>query len=245
MRVPDYLEPLVGLRQWEFDAEAGTLDSPLSRIPATAWDGGAVTASCKRADHSAPQANCQCGLYSVNGFRHLPQNHRHPGEWVVGMVEQWGTVELHPTGMRSEYARVVALLDPKDSHKIGPQPWHRTLRWGATLMLLGMVSLLGIIYLQQTLGALMLGVTLPVWAALGIFGCFFWKDERYRKKTETRHQASFERERKRLQAIYQGVPAWAEAQAVPVLGWKAFRKLYHCRSRQPTYDSVASQDTAR
>lgn len=102
-----------GIRAWSIRTERG---SP--RLGALVNDsrwavGGAATeASCRavgRGGHRAPREACSCGLYALHPFAARRGGHLASGA-VIGVIEAWGRVVLHPTGFRAEYARPVALF---------------------------------------------------------------------------------------------------------------------------------------
>ena len=110
-----------GLRSWAVAAMEGEdgLEAPFTGVR---WPSGgdAIEARClASADHQPPSAECSCGIYAF-----------HPGEdsvrelsWAlrkdpanpsavhaIGIVEAWGSVEVHDSGFRAEYARPHALV---------------------------------------------------------------------------------------------------------------------------------------
>jgi hypothetical protein len=75
------------------------------------WDPGKVTARCSRSlrgdlMHNAPDPDCGCGLYSY----YKPDGCVCGGDILLGIVTQWGKIEAHSTGMRSEFMEIGALL---------------------------------------------------------------------------------------------------------------------------------------
>ena len=67
--------------------------------------------------HTAPEPTCQCGLYAHHPT--LSRRHGLQRGWaaitgalpqgLIGIAEAWGSVELHATGFRAQYARPHAL----------------------------------------------------------------------------------------------------------------------------------------
>lgn len=106
-RAPDLVEPVIGYRQWR--AIATTLWSP---FVAHRWVPGVNTAHCERAGHPdpAPGHDCQCGLHAW--YRPCPRLGYAAPDLVGGAVALWGEVELHPTGLRAQYAAIIALVLP-------------------------------------------------------------------------------------------------------------------------------------
>lgn len=128
---PDLVEPIVGFREWVIVGDE--IYSPLAR---TVWDDQPMQAEClarchragglwrhaEEHDGPAPDRNCVCGIYALFA-PHLPRR-RHELTRVGGAVVVWGRVEVHETGMRAEFARIVALALPNSSRQ-GP---HRMVR---------------------------------------------------------------------------------------------------------------------
>jgi hypothetical protein len=115
-RAPDLVEPVVAFRTWR--VADGALVSPY--LPAR-WDGGVAEARCVRGDpdrfrhvsglladeHVSPHPACRCGIHA-----YLEPRSAVAGidfRRVLGLVAVWGLVELHPEGLRAQFARVVAL----------------------------------------------------------------------------------------------------------------------------------------
>jgi hypothetical protein len=79
------------------------------------WTPGVNTAVCKKSAYNmvihedgAPAHDCECGLYSY----YVP---KYTGAQQVlwAIVTSWGKMEVHETGMRSEFMKVEALLVPQ------------------------------------------------------------------------------------------------------------------------------------
>jgi hypothetical protein len=107
-RAPDLVEPLIGYRHWRIDE--GALWSPYL---AHRWERGLNTARCAcdaRHPDPPPGHACACGLHAW--YRPCPRlGYATPG-LVGGAVAMWGAVELHETGLRAQYATIVALVLP-------------------------------------------------------------------------------------------------------------------------------------
>ena len=112
-QAPDFVRPALGFRSWVVD-QHGVL-RPISAVGT--WTPGVNHAECHRGlRHRAPAADCECGLYALHEFG--DRTWAPPGPDVVhGAVIGWGDVEVHETGFRAEFARVVALAEP--SHVLG------------------------------------------------------------------------------------------------------------------------------
>ena len=126
-RAPDLVEPVVAFRTWR--VADGALVSPY--LPED-WGAGVVEARCVRGDparfrhgeellateHVSPHPACRCGIHA-----YLEPRSAVAGidfRRVLGIVVVWGVVELHPAGLRAQFARIRAL---------GTSPawsaWHR------------------------------------------------------------------------------------------------------------------------
>jgi hypothetical protein len=104
---PDLIRPVIGFRQWRL-----TDEGLISLFIDQRWDGPQLTAACRAAGHpghAAPAGECSCGVYAWYAPCPLTSS---VGEFVAGAVVLWGALELHATGMRGQYARVVALALP-------------------------------------------------------------------------------------------------------------------------------------
>jgi hypothetical protein len=112
--VPGRLE---GVRQWSLASDqSGAIR--LTGLNGVAWsrDGKTTAARCECRDVQhrgpAPAGACCCGLYALHpwaadsdGFR---LQNLFSGLSVVGVVEAWGTVQVHGEGFRAQYARPTA-----------------------------------------------------------------------------------------------------------------------------------------
>ena len=71
------------------------------------WPAGAVArAECPphaSSGHHAPEADCSCGLYAVDGLDRLPAVTGRDVT-VIGSVSMWGTLIEHESGLRAEFA---------------------------------------------------------------------------------------------------------------------------------------------
>jgi hypothetical protein len=107
-RAPDYIEPVIGYRQWRL--HDGALWSPFVDYR---WQRGANTARCTLgAGHPepAPGRTCACGIYAW--YRPCPRLGYATPHLVAGAVALWGDIELHADGLRAEHAAIVALVLP-------------------------------------------------------------------------------------------------------------------------------------
>jgi hypothetical protein len=107
-RAPDLVEPVIGYRHWRIERDA--LWSPFSRYR---WARGVNTARCAlgtRHRDACPGHACTCGLHAW--YRPCPRLGYATPDLVGGAVAVWGEMELHPTGLRAQYATIVALVLP-------------------------------------------------------------------------------------------------------------------------------------
>jgi len=111
---PDLIDAVVGFRQWRL--RDGLL---WSMYADAAWPGGRAVAECLapaprtatgRVCAEPPAKTCECGIYAW--YRPCPPLGSVATDLVAGAVAVWGRVELHATGMRAEFASVVALALP-------------------------------------------------------------------------------------------------------------------------------------
>jgi hypothetical protein len=115
-RAPDLVEPVVAFRTWR--VADGALVSPY--LPEH-WGAAVVEARCLRGDperfrhggellatpHVSPHPACRCGIHA-----YLEPRSAVAGidfRRVLGIVVVWGVVELHPEGLRAQFARIRAL----------------------------------------------------------------------------------------------------------------------------------------
>src|SRR4051794_32115174 len=119
---------ILGLRTWTVRvARNGDLRlcasfGDLIWKPGGRWTEACCLNSSGRRGHSAPAADCSCGLYAL--YPHLEDAREHEalywadGRWsspeeestlefgeVSGLVEACGRIEVHETGFRAERAR--------------------------------------------------------------------------------------------------------------------------------------------
>jgi hypothetical protein len=106
---PDLIDPIVGYRQWRLVG-----DSLASLFNNTRWQRVQLTAHCDGGDHHpecVPHHLCSCGIYAY--YDPCPRTASAvTRDLVAGAVVLWGHVELHGTGLRAEYAQIVALELP-------------------------------------------------------------------------------------------------------------------------------------
>jgi hypothetical protein len=106
---PDLIEPVIGYRQWRIGPTG-----LLSLHCAEPWHTATLEARCLHGRHPelpAPVQACCCGIYAW--YQQTPRMaSAGTADLVCGAVVLWGGIELHATGMRGQYARVVALAMP-------------------------------------------------------------------------------------------------------------------------------------
>jgi hypothetical protein len=96
----------VGWRVWQL-IRLPDGDLRLSAVAhAMVWPPRVATpATCARASHPAPQADCTCGYYSSSSVQDLAAAGVFArGIGVIGTVSMWGTVVEHSRGARSRFA---------------------------------------------------------------------------------------------------------------------------------------------
>lgn len=115
---PDLIHPIIGYRQWRLDGRALT-----SLFNDTRWDRVQLCARCDSREHHpevVPEHACSCGIYAY--YDPCPRTaSAFTRDLVAGAVVMWGRVELHGTGLRAEYAQIVALELP-----LSPGPKRRS-----------------------------------------------------------------------------------------------------------------------
>lgn len=126
-RAPDFVEPLIAFRSWR--VVDGALTSPY--VPQR-WDASVVEAHCHRGgverfrhsdellpyEHVSPHPECRCGIHAYFEPRSAVAGVDY--RRVLGIVAVWGHVEVHPEGLRAQFAQVRALGDSP-----GFSGWHR------------------------------------------------------------------------------------------------------------------------
>ena len=110
-----------GLRSWAVASRDGKdgLEAPFTGVRWPAG-GNAIQACClASAEHEPPAANCACGIYAYHPSEasvrelcwELRKDSRDPtAVRAIGIFEAWGSVEVHDSGFRAEYARPYALV---------------------------------------------------------------------------------------------------------------------------------------
>lgn len=103
-RAPDLVEPVVAFRSWRL--VDGSLTSPYVH---ERWEGGVVVARCPQqgAGHEAPAPGCRCGIHAY--FEPRSAVPVVDARRVPGIVAVWGRLEVHPQGVRAQYAQIRAL----------------------------------------------------------------------------------------------------------------------------------------
>jgi hypothetical protein len=112
-RAPDLIVPVIGFRQWRM-SEEGLLSVACDER----WREATLVARClaggDRGGHLqkvSPVSACSCGIYAW--YEPCPRTASAPTrDYVAGAVVLWGAIELHMSGMRAQYCRMVALALP-------------------------------------------------------------------------------------------------------------------------------------
>ncbi len=106
---PDLIDPIIGYRQWRLVGRGLT-----SLFNDTRWERAQLSARCDSGEHHpevVPDHACSCGIYAY--YDPCPRTaSAFTRDLVGGAVIMWGGVELHGTGLRAEYAQIVALELP-------------------------------------------------------------------------------------------------------------------------------------
>lgn len=117
-------ERLFGVRSWQLAVDDDGVFRLRGFYESARWmkDGKTTWARCQlgvqKRGHKAPDGRCSCGLYALHPWNadHCDYIRRPASSGaltVVGLVEAWGRVQLHPEGFRAQYAR------PKEIALIG------------------------------------------------------------------------------------------------------------------------------
>jgi hypothetical protein len=113
---PDLVEPVIAFRSWR--VVDGELVSPFVD---ERWGAEIVVARCHRGsaetfryadellpyEHVSPHPDCRCGIHAYFEPRSAVSGVDYRG--VLGLAAMWGRIEVHPAGLRAQYARVQAL----------------------------------------------------------------------------------------------------------------------------------------
>ena len=112
MDVPLLTGPIYGLRSWRVVGARGDerLVAPHRGTPWAA--GGELTqARCPSAPgHVPPEPGCRCGLHAWHPTPRAARRACGYRREIAGILEAWGTVELHADGFRAERGRPHALV---------------------------------------------------------------------------------------------------------------------------------------
>jgi hypothetical protein len=136
-KAPDFAFAVVGYRAWQLDP--GGILFPLALHGAPPWEAGVNRADCfAQRPHDGeepPGSRCTCGFHALQD----PADRRLTlGQPVVGAIAAWGELEVHATGFRAEYARVVALLyEPGSPAELGGRLRRAARRYGVRLVAVG------------------------------------------------------------------------------------------------------------
>jgi hypothetical protein len=102
---PDLIEPVIGFRQWRLVG-----DSLRSLTCDEVWLDAYKEARCHlHTARAAPVGDCTCG---VHAWYEPPPRTASTAQYVAGAVILWGAIELHVTGMRAQFCRIVGLALP-------------------------------------------------------------------------------------------------------------------------------------
>jgi hypothetical protein len=59
--------------------------------------------------HEAPHRDCACGFYAHHDLLGVYTSRAGGGDQVIGAIAAWGRIEVHQSGFRAEFAKVVAI----------------------------------------------------------------------------------------------------------------------------------------
>lgn len=119
---PTGIVPLIGFREWTVACEQARPPRLLSLFHPTSWPHDRpISAMCLRpvtwpyrpvepAHAWVPNAGCQCGIYAFRRPEFESLNGA-SGPKVRGIVMGWGRYVLGAVGWRTQFARLIALLD--------------------------------------------------------------------------------------------------------------------------------------
>lgn len=108
-----------------------TVPFQVNNVGRTEWSLDGVTeAHCiYNSNHVAPVEYCSCGLYAHDSPKHAMDEQggtifRGADLYVpvvAGVVAQWGIHDLYGKGMRSQYSKILALVEPNEVYNHGIQ----------------------------------------------------------------------------------------------------------------------------
>lgn len=106
--------PVIGYRAWRIrDGEL----IPRHRGVGP-WQPGVNKARCQKVIwHEPPHSDCMCGLYAYHELLATIETPAVGYETVTGAVVGWGAMEVYRDGWRSQFARIVALLDQREHQR--------------------------------------------------------------------------------------------------------------------------------
>lgn len=139
--IPDAVQPLIGFREWSLREADGRSPELFSLFHPTGWPvGAALSAVCLRpttwpyrsapAHRAVPEVACGCGIYAYlrPDFETFRGAH---GPRARGIVAGWGRYVLGGNGWRTQFARLVALLE----HAENPRALERVAaRYGVPIL---------------------------------------------------------------------------------------------------------------
>lgn len=128
-KMPDLVQAVVGFRNFNIDEE-NELALTSAGLGAYTWAPGVNRAECRAhlatlrlsplgipireppspedepPAHDAPASDCGCGLYGWHDPREIVPS---MSSSVPAAIAAWGAIEVHATGFRAEYAKIVAI----------------------------------------------------------------------------------------------------------------------------------------
>ncbi len=170
-KAPDYIEPFVAYRAWNWTAEGitslnGSLWTPKVAFEAKcphADDLRSMQAACtteaakkfwQSKSHQVPDPGCKCGMYAGKNMQHLIDiNYINRG--IHGEVYLWGRLYRHTLGWRAQYAYPKYFVVPTNMLPFNMTDIQERLR--------ALVEFDVEIYLQKEKDARLGGEKIPLW----------------------------------------------------------------------------------
>ncbi len=108
--VPDFIEPFVAYRAWNWTETCITSLNNAPWMPKTAFE--ATTNICNQ-DHPVPSPDCRCGMYAGINMQHLIDI-GYIEHGLHGEVYLWGRLYRHTLGWRAQYAYPKNFVVPRN-----------------------------------------------------------------------------------------------------------------------------------
>jgi hypothetical protein len=109
---------VIGYRSWRMNPQTFGLDGPVSKIE---WPPDCkIEAICAPIHvktlkdpepHIAPGSQCMCGLYAYHDLAAAQESYCQNKHAVIGVAAFWGKLEIHTSGFKAQYGRLLAIAD--------------------------------------------------------------------------------------------------------------------------------------